>query len=460
MTLCKMAYLQDDGGTVPNSSKKGRVIILGGGISGLMAANAVEDCFNEILMIERDNLTTTAPEDYFRKYVPQARHAHILLAAGRKALDELVPGFTQEAIKQGAVLTDATKNWRSLFPQGWLPVYQSNVHFLCLSRGLLETSIRKLTLRKVKHLQLMDQTIIEDIVLHKNGIHEVSVQNGNSSTTISCDYLIDARGRSANASKMLGKYGVQTNSRYIKPYLGYSSVWLRDNIQMQQDVNGLIVMAKPPVQPTGAVLFNIEQGKSILTFFGLNKHYPPKDWPGLIQFSQNLRSDKIYQTIKSIPEEKIYSYRKDESYFHDFGLNANWINNYLVVGDAISSFNPIYGQGITTSALSLLALKKHIGNNEDSRSLQRKLVEIYRNAWTISGNEDLRWPDTEADKKPLAISTMHKISDKIERAAVNSQDVSLAYIKVLHMLEPPLSIFHPWLLLKIMTNKKANHTYA
>ena len=90
----------------------------------LLAARALADHFDRVTILERDNFP--APGEN-RKGVPQGRHAHALLPAGRTALEGFFPGFTAELEQQGALTGDPTRiviaapgcaRYRSVFSAG------------------------------------------------------------------------------------------------------------------------------------------------------------------------------------------------------------------------------------------------------------------------------------------------------------------------------------------------------
>src|SRR5207245_5191711 len=77
-----------------------QAVVIGAGISGLTAARALADHFEQITVLERDSLPVQACQ---RAGTPQARHVHGLLAGGLKALAELFPGFEDDLVRLGAV---------------------------------------------------------------------------------------------------------------------------------------------------------------------------------------------------------------------------------------------------------------------------------------------------------------------------------------------------------------------
>ena len=69
-----------------------QAVVIGAGIGGLTAAGALADCFDQVVVLERDTLPS---EPTHRAGTPQARHVHGLLLSGQRALSELFPGFEQ-----------------------------------------------------------------------------------------------------------------------------------------------------------------------------------------------------------------------------------------------------------------------------------------------------------------------------------------------------------------------------
>jgi len=77
-----------------------RAVVVGGGIGGLSVAGALAGYFEQVDVLERDRLTASAGS---RPGTAQDRHTHGLLAGGRKALDEMFPGFERDLAEAGAV---------------------------------------------------------------------------------------------------------------------------------------------------------------------------------------------------------------------------------------------------------------------------------------------------------------------------------------------------------------------
>jgi hypothetical protein len=81
-----------------------RAIVVGAGLGGLSAAGVLPDYFDEIMILDRDELPD---EPTRRPGVPQGKHPHVLLAGALKALQDLFPSFGHELMRAGAVPIDA-----------------------------------------------------------------------------------------------------------------------------------------------------------------------------------------------------------------------------------------------------------------------------------------------------------------------------------------------------------------
>jgi 2-polyprenyl-6-methoxyphenol hydroxylase-like FAD-dependent oxidoreductase len=132
------APAEDDGAGRPEPRGR-RAIIIGGAVAGTLAAAAVSQYFDEVLVLERDRLPDEAT---FRKGVPQGAHFHALLAAGRQAMDELLPGFSDRAFAMGAARLDSALDVMRLDRVGWSPRFPSTLEFLMASRPLIEKALR------------------------------------------------------------------------------------------------------------------------------------------------------------------------------------------------------------------------------------------------------------------------------------------------------------------------------
>ena len=110
-------------------------VVLGGSVAGLCAAGALAPYFDEVLVLERDELPADAEH---RRGVPQSKHPHFLLNSGRRAINELFPGFEEDLIAAGGLHLMPSMDAAYLERAGWASRKQSSMTMVYSSRILIE----------------------------------------------------------------------------------------------------------------------------------------------------------------------------------------------------------------------------------------------------------------------------------------------------------------------------------
>jgi phytoene dehydrogenase-like protein len=86
--------------------KPSKAIVAGGRIGGLVTAAVVAKHFEEVVLIDRDDIPGNAS---VRNGVPQGSYLHGVLPGGMNVLAELFPGF-EDDLKQAGGLTPSRVN--------------------------------------------------------------------------------------------------------------------------------------------------------------------------------------------------------------------------------------------------------------------------------------------------------------------------------------------------------------
>ena len=112
-------------------------VVIGGSITGLVAARSLAGHFERVTLVERDRFPE-GPEG--RKGTPQARHVHVLLKQGERILDRYFPGLVAEMIREGAELCDMSGDTKWFYFGNWKVRFASGFPLMCQSRLYLETA--------------------------------------------------------------------------------------------------------------------------------------------------------------------------------------------------------------------------------------------------------------------------------------------------------------------------------
>src|SRR5262249_45680120 len=116
---------------------------------------------------------------------------------------------------------------------------------------------------------------------------------------------------------------------------------------------------------------------------------------------------------------------------------------YLVFGDAICSFNPIYGQGMSAAALQAEALEASLATGTVSAAdFFRRAPKVVDSPWSIAVGADLKIPETVGPRSK-GVDFINWYLGKLHKAAQRDPAASIAFLRVANLIEPPPSILHP-----------------
>src|SRR5215813_4496562 len=118
-----------------------RAVVIGAGVSGLPAAQALANHFEEVIVLERDELPYGAAP---RPGTPQGKQAHGLLGGAIKALEELLPEFARDLVQAGAVQVNPGSELLLEYPGlDPFPRREWNWVIYSLTRPLSELTMRR-----------------------------------------------------------------------------------------------------------------------------------------------------------------------------------------------------------------------------------------------------------------------------------------------------------------------------
>src|SRR3954447_8574388 len=212
-------------GTQNDSTSDTVAVVIGGSIAGALAAGVLAEHVSRVVVVERDAFPA---EPGPRKGVPHAQHFHVLLARGRQIIEDVFPGFTDEAVARGATLTSMTRNCLAVRRYGRAPRFDSPMQVLFVSRELIEWVVRQRAMSnpRVEFLSSTESVglLVEDgrttgIQLREAGTDEVRV--------LPSDLVVDASGRSSNTPAWLEAAGYAVPDEIqVNAHWGYSSCFV------------------------------------------------------------------------------------------------------------------------------------------------------------------------------------------------------------------------------------------
>ena len=389
-------------------------VVIGGSLAGLMSAAVLADHFDRVTVFERDRIED---QPVLHKSIPQGNHIHALLLAGQNVMSSLYPGFTEELKKLGAIGfrpgidivfygpngkgyngTQSVKEPRDLGFEGHI-----------MSRGLLEYHVRRRTVA-LANVTLEADTAIEGLVHDGGRVHGVRRKRAAGAESVEADLVVDAAGRSSHASRWLVEMGVSAaEETTIGVDFAYTSTKYRKP-DLDHEAEPLLLIGGPPPEHTRAAgLFEIENRTWHVSLAGRFGDYPPTDEAGFLAFAKALSSPRLYELIKDAERiADITHHRFPTSVWRHYERLQDFPARFLILGDAICSFNPVYGQGMSSAALQAQALQKVLRERAaQSRGLDGlasaffpKAAEAISAPWTLAANFDFAYPQTKGERPP------------------------------------------------------------
>ncbi|MFE3140945.1 NAD(P)/FAD-dependent oxidoreductase [Streptomyces scopuliridis] len=424
-----------------------RAVVLGGSIAGLLAARALSDTYDEVVVVDRDELTDL-PEP--RKGVPQGRHVHGILARGQQILEEYFPGITGQLEESGAVVGDVAGNVRWIMDGVPMSKGDSGLLAVSVSRPTLEAHVR-LRVRSLPNVRFLGNREVVGLRFatgthHVTGVRTVERGGSGDAAVLPADLVVDALGRGSRVPRWLRHHGWPTvPEERTQVGLTYTTRHYRVGPEPSPGDISVDIVATPD-HPRGAICARIDGGRQIVTAYGILGDVPPADPEGFLDFLKSLSSPEIYEAmVDREPLDAPVSYRFPASLRRRYERLRRFPAGLLVVGDAVCSFNPTYGQGMTVAALGSLVLRAHTAGDglPDPLAYFRDLAhEAVDEAWRQALSNDLGFPGVEGDRTPEILADQEYIG-RILEAAQGNGEVAAAYARVIGLVDPPEALRAP-----------------
>lgn len=435
-----------------------RAIVIGASVSGLLAARALANHFERVIVVERDVLP---PPGQPRKGVPQGRHAHVLLSRGVDLLEAFFPGLTRELVSQGAIAGDLSETVRWFSMGAYTRNFPSGLKSMQASRPLLEGTLyrRLCALPNVTVLQnhdvtgLLTRPSVKDGELRVNGVTAVDrAQPGPMEMELEADLVVDAGGRGSRSLAWLESLGYpRPEEEHIKMNLSYTSRVFR---RLPEHANGQspVVILPSFNNRRGGTMLAVEGGRWVVTLAGYLGDAAPADLDGFIEFARSLDAPDCYDILKTAePLSEASQYKYAASQRRRFEKLTRFPEGLLVCGDAMCSFNPIYGQGMTTAACEAELLDSCLrqGLTGLAPRFFRRASRLLDSPWDIAAGSDLAYPEVEGRRAP-AMRMVGLYLDRLLKASRQDTVLNLAFQRVTNLIDPPASLFRPHIVWRVL----------
>lgn len=447
-----------------NHRKLGRAVVVGGSIAGLASARALSDHFDEVIVLERDR-HPDGPVP--RRSTPQAQHVHLVLEAAVRVLRAMFPGIVEEIQRDGGLLVDIAEATAFYQYGGWKPRFSAGIESIVCTRPFVEHHVRR-RVEAIPNVRVRHDTEVEALLTNgsQTRVTGVRLKKGKadekaSEETLDADLVVDAAGRGTRVPRWLEAlgYGAPVAER-VGVDLAYTSrLYEPPPGAFGRDWHLLIIYARASQGLRSGFISSVEGGRWLVSLNGYFGDHAPVDDEGFLAFARSLPQPQLYNAIKDArPLGPPVKYKISYSRRFHYEKMPRFPERLLVMGDAICSFNPIYGQGMTVSfvcahrlAQGLDALAREGGSLDGFlRPFQKKLNDIVAVPWLLSTTLDLSHPQTTGRRPPGLAALVWALSNVIDLTSQNEKACQIFY-EMLHMRRGPEALLHPQLLAPFFT---------
>ncbi|NND96755.1 MAG: hypothetical protein HKN47_05430 [Pirellulaceae bacterium] len=432
-------------------------IVIGGSVGGLLTARVLRQHFSRVTIVERD---TMSDECEPRKGVPQGSHVHVIFDGGMQVIDRLFPGFSSELADNGSVVCDLSRElcwyhagvWKARPPSGLTSYWQT--------RPFLEANLRR-RLQSDTDIQILDQTSVVALVASEDNSRITGLEirakaendDGNPETQhLQADLVVDASGRGSQTPKWLESLGYQRPvETTVEVNIGYASRAYQPSHDENRDWQIMALYGTPPTSKRTGYIFPVEGGRWMVSEVGFLNDSPPDDDDGYLQFAQSLERPDFHDAIKdAAPLTPISTFKFPANKWRRYDRLKRFPSGLLVIGDAISTFNPVYGQGMSACALQVDELRKLLeqctGANQLPANVSKrffgKAAKIIGVPWMLATQSDYLYPQT-IGKRPLHTGLLNWYLIRVLGLCSGNDTVVKTFYEVLHFIKKPTAFFHP-----------------
>lgn len=434
-----------------------RAVVLGGSIAGLFAARVLADAYDDVLIVDRDVLVGVEGP---RKHCPQSRHINGLLARGQLAMEEMYPGITEEIFADGVPTGDLAGHVRWYFNGKRLKPEVAGLTCVAASRPMLEKHIRRRT-AALPAVSFREQHDILGLVTtaDRSRVTGVRVQSlagkKGGEEVVEADLVVDATGRGSRTPVWLEELGYpRVTEERKKIGLGYVTQHYK-LLEDPYDGDLSINPVASPSLPRGAIFTKTDGDRVELTTYGLLGDHPPTDQEGLYAWVKSLAVPDIHEALQhAVPLDEPVAFRFPTTLRRHYEDLDRFPLGLLVTGDAVTTFNPVYAQGMTAAALGALTLRDHLHSGATPipaqyfRDLARDVIDP---PWEMTNAVDLTFPGVQGErtKEVKMAQTFLKL---VQTAAVHDGKVTAAYMRGAGLVDKPDAMMRPAFIARVLWN--------
>jgi 2-polyprenyl-6-methoxyphenol hydroxylase-like FAD-dependent oxidoreductase len=373
-------------------------IVIGASIAGLCAARVLSDHYGQVTVYDRDAL----PESpCHRSAVPQDRHVHILMARGACEFETLFPGVLDDMVGAGVAKLenrpDAIHFGAAGHVLGTGHTLRREFTAYVPSRKQLEWQIRRRA-AALPNVEIVHRDVDAPCFDGERGaVTGVMLAAPGQKEFVAADLVVDASGRGTRLPAWLYEWGfARPEEETVDVGIGYATQQLRipDGLVAEK----VVVAGVSRTQQAGLGMLFYEDGTWGLTTFTVGHTTTPQTFAEMCMVADEVLPASLAAAIRRAePLGDIAFHRYPVSRWRRYDKLQRFPTGIVPFGDAVVSFNPTYGQGMTMTALQAGHLRRLLaaGSRHLAYDLGRATAKTTYPVWTMNAIGDLTLHGTD-----------------------------------------------------------------
>lgn len=367
-------------------------IVVGASIAGMCAARVLSDHYDRVTVFERDDLPD-GPAN--RPAVPQGKHVHLLMARGAAEFEGLFPGILADMVTAGVPVVKNRPDCISFGAAGHLLGTQSTLRdeFTAYvpSRPHLEWQIRRRALT-IPNVELVRCGVAQpQYEPAEERVTGVLLEVGDGSAAVGADLVVDATGRGTRLPVWLEQWGFgRPVEDTVDVGIGYATHQVR--IPDGSIKEKIVVAGASRENPVGLGMLLYEDGNWGVTTFGTGKVEPPKTFAEICEVADQILPAHVSAALRTgEPLGEMAFHKYPVSRWRRYDKMDRFPTGIIGFGDAVVSFNPTFGQGMTMTSIQAGNLRRVLecGDADIAGSLSRLTAKTTWPVWAMTAIGDL-----------------------------------------------------------------------
>ncbi|MDN3288553.1 FAD-dependent monooxygenase [Streptomyces thermocarboxydus] len=428
-----------------------RAVVIGAGLSGMLAAAVLSAAgADEVVVVDRDELPDGPAH---RRGLPQGRHAHLLMAGGLRAMEELLEGaeLRKRLLAAGAHEIPLNSGMVALTPEGWLRRWRrTGPSMLTCTRALLDWVVREAVLERAP-VRVRKGAVV-GLTGTADQVRGVRLAEPGGDVDLDADLVVDASGRGTRVVSWLDGLGVTgVRERAVDSGL-VNATRLYRVPEGAEDFPLTIVQPNPYLSrpARSAMVMPVEGGRWLVSCGGSRGGEPPSDPEGFLRYTLALPDPIVGRLISGAePLGDVHLSRSTSNVRRYLEKLPRWPERFVVLGDALATFNPAYGHGMSVAAFGARVLSRELTRGGMTtpglaRRVVRGAARAAEPAWTMAVSQDVLYPDVRGGGRPSpADRLVTAYTRRMMRAATGSFTAASVIWDVTSLLTPPTRMFRP-----------------